>query len=79
MVLDKLVEKSLYANQKKCFWKNKSGVLGTHDLVRRCGTDGHQVQVISDRPKPMKLRELRGFLGLTGYYCKFVAKNAQLA
>ncbi|KAL8100956.1 hypothetical protein AgCh_032999 [Apium graveolens] len=38
-----------------------------------------KIQVIKDWPQPHNLRDLRGFLGLTRYYRKFVQGYAQLA
>lgn len=41
--------------------------------------DQEKVKTVVDWSIPRILRDLRGFLGLTGYYKKFVANYAQLA
>jgi len=34
--------------------------------------DPRKVEAIASWPRPRLVRALRGFLGLTGYYCRFV-------
>lgn len=41
--------------------------------------DMDKVQAMIEWPQPSNLRELRGFLGLTGYYKKFLANYALIA
>ncbi|XP_072074188.1 uncharacterized mitochondrial protein AtMg00860-like [Arachis hypogaea] len=41
--------------------------------------DASKIKVIVEWPRPSTLKQLRGFLGLTGYYRRFVAKYAHLA
>ena len=42
-------------------------------------TDPAKVQAVADWPVPSNIRELRGFLGLAGYYRKFVKHFGILA
>ena len=35
-------------------------------------TDPHKIRFMIELPRPKTLRALRGFLGLTGYYRKYV-------
>ncbi|KAL8105734.1 hypothetical protein AgCh_029503 [Apium graveolens] len=75
-VLGKLVKHSLYANFRKCaFGQSKVGYLGHMISQEGVAVDLEKVQVILEWPTPRNLKELRGFLGLTGYYHKFVAST----
>lgn len=42
-------------------------------------TDPEKVQAIKDLPKPTSLTGLRGFLGLSGYYRRFVRNYSLIA
>ncbi|KAL8123137.1 hypothetical protein AgCh_011215 [Apium graveolens] len=78
--LQKLKEHSLFANIKKCeFAKTTIAYLGHVILEAGVAVDQEKVKVVLEWSIPRNLRELRGFLGLTGYYRKFVANYAQLA
>ena len=41
--------------------------------------DPEKISAIQQWPEPRTIKQLRGFLGLSGYYLKFVANFATLA
>ncbi|XP_021776460.1 uncharacterized protein LOC110740287 [Chenopodium quinoa] len=80
LVLEKLAEHSLYANYKKCeFGKQRIAYLGHVISKHGVAMDEDKVKAILDWPSPKNIKELRGFLGLTGYCRKFVAHYANIA
>ncbi|KAE8897346.1 hypothetical protein PF003_g18937 [Phytophthora fragariae] len=67
----------LYANLKKCiFGASEIPVLGC--LVGKNGVrpDSGKVRVINEWPTPSNVKELRQFLGLATYLCKYVSNYA---
>ncbi|KAA0039091.1 Transposon Ty3-G Gag-Pol polyprotein [Cucumis melo var. makuwa] len=78
-VLSILQQHELYANQKKCHFAQKRIVSGSCDFWRRCGMDPEKIRAISDWPQPTNIKEIRGFLGLTGYYRRFVCNYGAIA
>jgi hypothetical protein len=72
-VLQLLKEKQIYAKPSKCFFGVKeveySGHIASHEGVK---VDPNKIRAMMDWPIPKILKKLRGFLGLTGYYRKFV-------
>ncbi|OWZ15109.1 reverse transcriptase [Phytophthora megakarya] len=67
----------LYANLKKCiFGASEIPVLGC--LIGKNGVrpDPEKVRVINERPTPSNVKELRQFLGLATYLCKYVDNYA---
>ncbi|XP_017233746.1 uncharacterized protein LOC108207825 [Daucus carota subsp. sativus] len=79
-VLEILRTSSLYANLGKCeFGQTTLGYLG--HVISDAGVemDLDKVRAMTDWPRPRNLKELRGFLGLTGYYRKFIAAYAEIA
>ena len=72
-VLQLLKEQQLYAKPCKCFFGVKEleylGHVVSHEGVK---VDPNNIKATMDWPIPKTLKNLRGFLGLTGYYRKFV-------
>jgi hypothetical protein len=78
-VLQLLEEKQLYANPSKCaFGVQEVEYLGhivSHEGVK---VDPNKIKAMREWPIPKTLKKLRGFLGLTGYYRKFVKNYGQI-
>ena len=72
-VLQLLKEQQLYAKHSKCFFGVKEvkymGHIVSHEGVK---VYPNKIKAMMDWPIPKTLKNLRGFLGLTGYYSKFV-------
>jgi len=73
VVLSTLREHELYAKLKRCeFWLTKLTFLG--HIVSKEGIkfDPQMIKVVTEWPNPTNVAELRSFLGLVGYYRRFV-------
>jgi hypothetical protein len=73
LVLDKLRESQFYAKQSKCsFGQSSIQYLGHIISDQGVATDPEKTIAMENWPLPTSATELRGFLGLIGYYRKFV-------
>ncbi|CAA7046066.1 unnamed protein product, partial [Microthlaspi erraticum] len=80
IVLQTLRDQKLFAKLSKCsFWQKKIGFLG--HIVSEAGVavDPEKITTITQWPRPKNASEIRSFLGLAGYYRKFVKGFASLA
>jgi hypothetical protein len=79
-VLQLLKEQQLYAKPSKCFFGVKEveylGHIVSHEGVK---VDPNKIKAMMDWLIPKTLKNLRGFLGLTGYYRKFVRNYGRIA
>ena len=73
LVLEVLQQNQLFVKKTKCvFGKKQIEYLG--HIVSEAGvaTDSTKIQSMLQWPQPNSLKSLRGFLGLTGYYRRFI-------
>ncbi|XP_024029048.1 uncharacterized protein LOC112093868 [Morus notabilis] len=79
-VLSVLQQHQLYANAKKCSFGQRSiEYLGHIVSAEGVSADLVKVEAMVSWPPLADLKELRGFLGLMGYYRKLVAGYSQIA
>lgn len=73
LVLETLVKHKLFAKQTKCkFACHEIEYLGHIVSSQGVRVDLGKVESMVKWPKPKNLKALRGFLGLTGYYRRFI-------
>ena len=79
-VLGRLREHKLFAKLSKCSFRHKSiGFLGYIVSDQGVSVDPENIKSIRDWPQAKNATEVRSFLGLVGYYRKFVKGFAILA
>ena len=80
IVLQTLREHRLYAKLSKCqFWHDSVAFLGHIVSAEGVSVDPQKVEAILNWKPPMSVTEIRSFLGLAGYYRKFVEGFLKIA
>lgn len=67
------------SNEKSIYFKEEVKFLGyviSHNCIK---TDPDKVKTINEYPEPTTIRQLRSFLGMSGYYRKFIQNYAHIA
>ncbi|GJS32512.1 retrotransposon-related protein [Tanacetum coccineum] len=79
-VLQIMQQHTLFAKESKCtFAANKMEYLGHIISDKGVSTDPTKIQATKHWPIPQTDKQLRGFLGLTGYYKKFIKNYAWIS
>ncbi|MCI00567.1 RNA-directed DNA polymerase (Reverse transcriptase), partial [Trifolium medium] len=80
IVLQVLKEKKLYAKLSKCeFWLHKVSFLGHVISGDGIAVDPSKVDAVLQWETPKSVTEIRSFLGLAGYYRRFIEGFSKLA
>jgi hypothetical protein len=80
MVLQMLREHQLYATLSKCSFYQKQIHYLRHIISEEGITvDLENVQAIQEWPAPRNVTEVRSFMGLVGYYRRFIARFSRIA
>jgi len=79
-VLSKSIEMNLSLSPEKCEFLMTEGTVLGHTISRQgLHVDPNKISIIKKVPPPQKVRDVRSFLGLTGYYRRFIKDSSNLA
>ncbi|XP_040998429.1 uncharacterized protein LOC121244400 [Juglans microcarpa x Juglans regia] len=80
LVLGTLRDKQLFAKLKKCeFWLDSITFLGHVVSKDGISVDPGKVEAVVNWSAPRNVHEVRSFLGLAGYYCRFIDGFSKIA
>jgi ribonuclease HI len=80
VVLGKLRSNRLYAKFSKCeFWMQRVSYLGHVLTVEGVEVDPEKVKAVSEWKQPTSVTKIKSFLGLAGYYRRFIEGFSKLA
>jgi hypothetical protein len=80
LIMEKLREHKLYAKFSKCeFWLNNIAFLGHIVSVEGVAVDPSKVASITEWESPKNVGDIWSFLGLAGYYWRFIENFSKIA
>ena len=80
IVLEKLRQIQLYAKFEKCeFWLEKVAFLSHVLTVDGVAVDPSKIEVVTKWKQPQNVIDIRSFLGLDGYYRRFIENFSKIA
>ena len=80
IVLQTLRERQLYSKLSKChFWLDRVAFLGHMISVEGVSVDPKKIEAVVNWKPPKNVSEIISFLGLAGYYRKFVEEFSKIA
>ena len=80
VMLQKLREHKLYAKFSKCeFWLTEVSFLGHILSHNGISVDPSKIKDVVEWVTPTTVKEVWGFLGLAGYYCRFMSDLSKIA
>jgi hypothetical protein len=80
VILQRLRDHQLYAKFSKCaFWLKEVPFLGHIISTEGIAVDPSKAQEVLDWRSPRSVIQIRSFLGLAGYYCRFIPSFSKIA
>jgi hypothetical protein len=80
IVLERLRQNQLYAKFSKCeFWLEKVAFLGHVLTADGVAVDPEKIEAVSEWQQPKSVTDIRSFLGLAGYYRRFIENFSKIA